>query len=442
MSSINETPTIAQQEAPAHKESTSELMEVDTTSEQKCVSGLAESRYAPKAAEQGTVSGEERRKHTRAVAERLISKYEQKAWDLMIAVDEATDKDDHEVAKTLGKEVDDANDQLARFRTLLAAAQEPIPTNTNGTAINLRDIPLFQLAGHSVPNPDAKVYQHVELYLSAFENVLATGKEHIDIAWSKWLPNAMVDEYDAWYKSTLALKNCKWEEARVLIKQHYDSEEQQAIMSVKALTMTMREDESVQEYGHRFQRTCREGNVKQDMIVALRFLASLTPHFHQTTHVAWWTRNSHKPQTVQQVLDLAITLTRPMKRVRAEAEKTHTGSRRRTDGQSFQFGSSRHRSGKASGSPASAGFFCTQHGKNTTHNTEGCRIISGRAEKAKAKECYHCHRQWSPGHTCPEYHTSFVNKQRKPNVAVHAVRTSRGSMVDKLSEELEYTSLE
>ena len=48
-------------------------------------------------------------------------------------------------------------------------------------------------------------------------------------------------------------------------------------------------------------------------------------------------------------------------------------------------------------------FFCTQHGKNGTHETKDC--FSGKKKSAITsgnRKCYRCQLPWVPGHQCQE----------------------------------------
>ncbi|KAL0085487.1 hypothetical protein J3Q64DRAFT_1101419 [Phycomyces blakesleeanus] len=189
-------------------------------------------------------------------------------------------------------------EQMERIHSILKVTENISPINTTGNNISVCDIPLFQIIGYSVPDQNSKVYSNVEHYLSAFEKLMTIGCEHIDSAWSRWLPIAMTHEYDTWYLENLSNKNLTWAKARAIIKKYYNTEEYQCIMATEALAMYMGPNETIQDYGQRFQRACREGNIGQDGLISIRFLSSLTPALSHATFSAWFTHNNKEPDSV------------------------------------------------------------------------------------------------------------------------------------------------
>ncbi|KAL0089017.1 hypothetical protein J3Q64DRAFT_1882681 [Phycomyces blakesleeanus] len=72
--------------------------------------------------------------------------------------------------------------------------------------------------------------------------------------------------------------------------------------------MVIEEDESIIDYGTRFQKACHEGNIQDSNHLAMRFLSSLTSNLSANVKLAWFASHSKMPQLVKQELTLASSI--------------------------------------------------------------------------------------------------------------------------------------
>ena len=97
--------------------------------------------------------------------------------------------------------------------------------------------------------------------------------------------------------------------------------------------MTMNHRESIAEYGTHFQNVCREGGLKDDEGLALRFLGSLDEHIQENVKIAWNARNGQQlPSSVEEVLQVADAVTLKRK-FRYSKEGASPSQRRKNNGE-------------------------------------------------------------------------------------------------------------
>ncbi|KAG0161931.1 hypothetical protein DFQ30_004830, partial [Apophysomyces sp. BC1015] len=272
------------------------------------------------------------------------------------------------------------------------------------------EIPLFQVRGMPTWNSDKETFASVSHFLAQFFKVLHANGVDIEKEWSRFLPMAFPHEYDGWYNSKLAGKSYKWDKVCKAIKKRFETAD--AIMDkvAEVHTMTMSNDETVTEYGNRFQNACRDSGVQDNEGIATRFLHSLTPSVQTNVRIAWTAQHGKKlPQKIEEVLDIASMVSLG-KRIR-RSDDEHSPSRPKKN----------HKKDTK--------FWCPHHKKQVNHRPQDCRLAKGDAEmttaekRYKAGQCIHCGIQWFKGHTCDEYrrahhdkHQRRVTKDKKVNI--------------------------
>ncbi|KAL0077041.1 hypothetical protein F4703DRAFT_1933798 [Phycomyces blakesleeanus] len=148
-------------------------------------------------------------------------------------------------------------------------------------------IPKFQVLGQTIHHSKEPVFESVGHFLSTMKKVLTAGKSTIDSSWKIWPPMAFDHDHDPWYETNLQGKDLSWAELE---------------MGSRMLTMTMGPNESILDYGMRFQKACREDGPIGVFVDAMIFMSSLYPDLCTNIKLAWFARHTEMPQTIEQVL--------------------------------------------------------------------------------------------------------------------------------------------
>ncbi|KAL0073417.1 hypothetical protein F4703DRAFT_1799716 [Phycomyces blakesleeanus] len=121
--------------------------------------------------------------------------------------------------------------------------------------------------------------------------------------------------------------------------------------------MVIEEDESIIDYGTRFQKACHEGNIQDSNHLAMRFLSSLTSNLSANVKLAWFASHSKMPQLVKQELTLASSIAAGNKcsdNERFASRKVYNLNKNITKNK----------------------FFCTQHKYNNSHTTKDDKMLT------------------------------------------------------------------
>ncbi|KAL0074247.1 hypothetical protein J3Q64DRAFT_1853747 [Phycomyces blakesleeanus] len=232
----------------------------------------------------------------------LIDSAKIKLCMLMVRLNqESMNNPDSQVLKSIQREMDVTNallDSLQQYQQCNMFQDPKVPPD--GISISFCNIPKFQIIGNNVRNPKEPVYDLVSHFLSMFQKILTAGKTNIDSAWKIWLPMSFDHDHDTWYESNLQGKDISWNDMKDIITKKFDSFNRQLEMGSLVFTMTMGPNESILNYGIKFQKACREGGVKENTNLAMRFMSSLTPELSSNVKLAWFAQYSEMSQMIEQ----------------------------------------------------------------------------------------------------------------------------------------------
>ncbi|KAI7847025.1 hypothetical protein BDC45DRAFT_37344 [Circinella umbellata] len=204
--------------------------------------------------------------------------------------------------------------------------------------------------------------------------------------------------------------------------------------ATEAYTMTMNKGETVADYGTRFLNVCRDGGLKDNEGLALRFLGSTDEHIQENVKIAWSGRyGTRMPRTVEEVLRVANAVSLN-KRSRCQDDNVGSSNQRR-----------RHNNnGGSQGFQGSKKNWCPHHKKYVSHKPQDCHLhiekvnssLSSVAEKRfKRGECVHCGLKWTKEHRCEEYRNAQKKKrEEKQNVSLNAISTSTPNNSDTANQ--------
>lgn len=330
-----------------------------------------------------------------------------------------------------------------------------------GLSLSHRDLPKFQLASSVVrPFPNSEVYESVEHFLQCFENIIE-GSSYRDIeqVWKKFLPLCLPHSDNAWVATEL--KRCNsWSEAKAAFKEHHGSSLAISHYTDLVFTMKMTSKESISDYSKRFlQAVFNAGLPQDDPRIADRFLSSLVLPVQTLIRVtlarAGGLTQRNEIWTVEYITQVGRNVLGDDNALYAEAASIIPGvkSERREEGPGVRSMNMKKKFPfkNKSISRINKTYFCTQHGKNPTHDTKDCFSIKKRGEHMKSKgnkACYKCKKPWAPGHVCNDSHQVLAvsdptEKQvAQPKVNLEKATAEIHDMMEELSYECKYTKNE
>ncbi|KAL0088992.1 hypothetical protein J3Q64DRAFT_1697263 [Phycomyces blakesleeanus] len=319
---------------------------------------------------------------------------------------------DSQVLKSIQREIDVTNALLNRLQQYQRCNMFQDPkVSPDGISISFRNIPKFQIMGNN-----STIWYHTSY--QCFKKILTAGKTNIDSAWKICLPMSFDHDHDTWYKSNLQGKDISWNDVKDIITKKFDSFDRQLEMASLVFTRIMGPNKSILDYGIKFQKACREGGVKENANLAMRFMSSLTPELSSNVKLAWFARYSEMPQTIKQVLLLANGISTSNKRSNPYDNCNNNCNNRKSNLNITNKGK----------------YFCTQHMFNDMHVTSNCRMLQ--KHKHTDKTCRYCNKPWQHHHTCQEY---LQAKTRTVN-AIGTTQENITSPINHITQTLENAS--
>ncbi|KAG2212974.1 hypothetical protein INT45_013283, partial [Circinella minor] len=365
----------------------------------------------------------------KAVMENIIHHYKVKLDRLLVQYNRALPSAGSEMLQSRQADIIKTQKTLFQFRA--AYKQEYVDGQDQGNTtarstdrMTAKDVPLFQVVGSIVKNNKKDVFESVDHFLLQFKKVIeANTGGKIDKHWSKWLPLAFPHEHDHWYEQKLAGRNYGWSKVCKIIKKRFQSSDLKMSKATEAYTMTMNKGETVADYGTRFLNVCRDGGLKDNEGLALRFLGSMDEHIQENVKIAWSGRyGTRMPRTVEEVLRVANAVSLNERSRRQDDNVGPSNQRRR-----------HNNNGGSQGFQGSKKNWCPHHKKYVSHKPQECHLhiekvnssLSSVAEnRFKRGECVHCGAKWTKEHRCEEYRNAQKKKREgKQNVSLNAIST-------------------
>ncbi|KAI8970723.1 hypothetical protein BDB01DRAFT_731428 [Pilobolus umbonatus] len=304
-------------------------------------------------------------------------------------------------ARLLGDDVnsDKALQEMEKIKTHMTTVKAAFSAlsgcdanGASGLTLNRRDLPKFQLLSSTHrPFPNEEAFESDEHFLVEFENVIDSSSLRIEKVWKKFLPLCIPKGNDSWVQGDL--KGCRsWSEARAAFKKQFGSVLVTRRYTDLVFTMTMRSNESIGDYSRRFLQAVHNASLPRlDERISDRFLASLTKPVQTIIRLAMTQLGGIGGQGAWSVCCIIpigrevlgddsesyIEATTMIPGARGSNIEMATKRENRRLGGSSRFAPSDGKSfnrtsfGKGKGKVMKT-LFCTQHGKNNTHETKDC----------------------------------------------------------------------
>lgn len=267
-----------------------------------------------------------------------------------------------------------------------------------------KDLPVLQLAGGYKWDPKKVVHNSAAAFIRAFEHELHAHDLSVDEHWQRLLSRSLNDPQYLWLKGQLATCDGEvtWERVTKMITEKYDTQVQNYRAMRRVVRLQQGQNESIDAYILKFQQLSLEAEMPTGLLLIIIFLSSLQPTVGEQALLAIVNQYGRKmPEDLEEVGQLVSGL-----------KITDVGERR------------------------------TREDDSHNDNQHGAK----KYKPSKPKSCFHCKRQWKPGHRCQEFfdnkskHKPFVNRAARLNQADEQIDTlpckSYESIKQKESDEI------
>ncbi|KAG2189691.1 hypothetical protein INT46_011658 [Mucor plumbeus] len=316
-------------------------------------------------------------------------------------------------------------------------------------AVNLNEVPRFQIMGQAKHWPDHPRFNTVDHFFSAFENVIHAYGNEIDIVWKQYIPVSMPFEYETWTRNNL-LKCNDWQQAKALFRKHYGTPVNSQESMGKLFNMRMRLTDTLQDYTNQFIKHVQDSGfpLRSNMLAKYYQFTLLRKNQQMMVNqMAVLHKDPNYKWTINEIYEcvLPLFLVDEQNRERFGVSEIDYKQKRKATGD----GNNGIDGAKNKTPKVGTGFFCPKHGgKNATHDLKDCKskfeqfgsanrpnratshatsfsAASGSASSGN-NPCRYCTRPYFNGHKCNEFYEAMkARKNKKNDVNVLAVSTEK-----------------
>ncbi|KAG1119078.1 hypothetical protein G6F42_013051 [Rhizopus arrhizus] len=313
-------------------------------------------------------------------------------------------------------ELREALSNLEKHVKALTSGMKVHRVPNSGLKISKRDLPKFQFEDSKMkPFPNEDAYKSVDHFLSEFEKIVHSSGQEIQDVWKKYIPLTLPFDLDDWLQN-IVLKAATWADVKSTFHKKFGTTISKLHKRRAVMTMTIGEDETVDEYASRFFRTVGEaGYHRDDLTIGDIFLLGLPEEWQFNLSTVLLSRTKREAWTSSEILDFATNL------MGERTPNTYFASRKGDDVSGNRKRKVPVTTGVAAVSNA-AGLSAALENGLPKARMLGDKNQPNRAAKT-AVPCRHCGRAWRHGHTCEEYRA----QKRQKNASVLSVAsTSKG----------------
>ena len=287
----------------------------------------------------------------------------------------------------LMNEVDMLNKRIGVLSATLSSHQE---VKTTGLRLTKKDVPKFQLKAQGTsPFPGEETFGTVEQFLRAFEKVMDSTDNDVELVWRKYIPLSLSLDFDAWLRTELLVCN-SWVDAKAIFVKTFGNSLLRLQSRRAVMTMRMRGGETVSEYVLRFGRAVADaGYDRLESILGDVFLCGFPESWQvQINTVLASTHHGGSVWSFQDIAAAAQSVFGDRQPGGLTFGAAGTSASKWAHGESSGSGSGavkRRRVGETSGpsGAASSGsrFFCSRHGgAKANHNEADCYSGKGKGK--------------------------------------------------------------
>ncbi|OAD65738.1 hypothetical protein PHYBLDRAFT_175911 [Phycomyces blakesleeanus NRRL 1555(-)] len=329
------------------------------------------------------------------------------------------------------KTLDDMNGETAL--QMLTAKKNTDDYRSNPDSFVPPNLPVLQLKGGSIRQPDKKIYDSIRSFLNDFEVQLIAHSLPLDKNWERLFRLTCDDMQRLSFERTNAGKGLTWKEIREKLELEYGYPQYVWAKRFALKSITQRHDESVKEFSERYRGAAHAADLHNEDELVWLFISSLVKPVRDIALQAIVRQFGLKmPHDMKEVIQLIINS------VEGESanlflNKYTTSSKRRQHEEHRPTGSSK----KYRGDPRSTRGNSNSKDMRQTHPKgrhmrEGFVQMQNLMDKDNiflsnvAKQpslCRHCRKvPFFPGHHCPEFpqhkprsNLTLINPNPNPN---------------------------
>ncbi|CAO3608464.1 unnamed protein product [Mucor fragilis] len=238
------------------------------------------------------------------ILKKTLMKKENVQRDYLIAMNSESPEN---VAKA--DKLRDDLDNLEKHVKALTTGLKVHRTPSSGLKIFKRDLPKFQFEDSKVkPFPSEDAYKSVDHFLSEFEKIVHSSGQEIQDVWRKYIPLTLPFDLDDWLQN-IVLKATNWIDVKSVFHKKFGTTISKLHKRRAVMTMTIGEDETVDEYASRFFRTVGEaGYHRDDLTIGDIFLLGLPEEWQFNLSTVLLSRTKREAWTSSEILDFATNL--------------------------------------------------------------------------------------------------------------------------------------
>ncbi|CAO3632789.1 unnamed protein product [Cunninghamella echinulata] len=288
--------------------------------------------------------------------------------------------------------------------------------------ISYKDLPVFCLEGQTKPSNTTEVFKTAEAFLNRFERILVSYGANINKDWKRLLFCSMDGDAAIWYKDHISNKSLTWEDAKSLIINHFDAQDKRVKNALNVVSMKMGVNESVVDFGLRFQGAFRGAKWLDNEFMGVLCLKALTKPLQNAVLISLQGHKDH----VDGVPSSSTTVLSIAKDIQGQKRAYDT-----EDDDQMPANKSRKKDNKSK--------YCSYHHK-TNHTTEECRHLktqksmiplvskfqnnnyynknnSNNHTTTKANPCWYCKTPYTPDHNCEGLRLSRQRRREKASAS-------------------------
>ncbi|KAJ8652413.1 hypothetical protein O0I10_011941 [Lichtheimia ornata] len=205
--------------------------------------------------------------------------------------------------KKLSLQQKDLVDEIAIVDACLKALQSSAELVKEKSTMTTRQMPELAVKGVTDCTGVEKPFMSVDAFLSYFKKILETNKSNPDTEWSHWLKLSFDHEYERFVPQGSRVRT-----------------------AVEVFNSAMKDKESMQQYGMRFQNLVREAGLSNCDVLAMLFLLSLPGGLQDKVMMSFCAKLGNEdrlPTKLEEIIKLANSLSLPKR----SHDDTEHGSR-------------------------------------------------------------------------------------------------------------------
>ncbi|KAJ8651514.1 hypothetical protein O0I10_012927 [Lichtheimia ornata] len=261
----------------------------------------------------------------------------------------------------------------------------PATTTSSRKHITMNLVPRFVVKGVNESPEDKQVFPNVDAFLLSIKKLLRTHKYNLDTEWDEVLHCAFPADLEKWYSDTLSGKKRNWNDVCHRVRVRFVSRDNKARKAMEVFKCAMRDGETTQRYGTRYQNLVIDAGLTNCDVLAMLFLLSLPEDIQERVLMSFYARPGNEdrlPDNLEEVIKLADSVSITRKRTHNDAGSSSSHQKK-------------NKSSKQAGKDTS--IFCIHCNKDGNHVSERCYKLDKPIEGPK---CHYAHHPYKPGHAC------------------------------------------